>query len=188
MFWTEDTSIPVYDYSLNLNDLKASLQEQATLTSINTYGDCNTLVKISFEEGDTLLFPFFGRHFYTSNIKMDNRCFWYAPIRIHIKKKNILFNDNPISMDSLTTVLQTSHHLFYNNGYSKQQRIEIKWDDHSKFEDRRQILKLVISQVKSIYQAYAKSKFGLPIKQLNQEQINKIRSSTVEFMLYHSFR
>lgn len=187
LFPANNSTIPVYNYSLNQDELKASLQAQVPSTSINSYGDCNTLVKIGFGLGDTLRFPFFGRHFYTPDVKMDSRCFWNAPIRIHIKKDNILFNGHSITMENLTNVLQTDRHLFFKNSDSKDCRLEINWDTNSKLVDRRQILSVLINQIESIYNSYSEQKFGLSLDQLNNNQIQLIKAQFVKFKLYHSF-
>ncbi len=175
---------PFYDYTLTQDELKKSLQTQVSNSNINSYGDCHTIVKISLEPGDTILMPFFGRYFHKENIRFDARCVWYAPIRINIKKDIILFQNNPITLDSLTQLLQTDHNLFFNKTL-EDQRINIHWDNKSSITNRNAILKLITTEVDNIYTEIAKTKFNKSINELNAEEIASIK--WYNFRLYHSF-
>lgn len=175
---------PFYDYTLTQAKLKTSIQAQISDTNINAYGDCITPVKISLEPGDTILMPFFGRYFHKENIRFDARCVWYAPIRINIKKDIILFQNNPITLDSLTQLLQTDHNLFFDMAL-EDQRINIHWDNKSSITNRKAILKLITTVVGNIYTEIAKTKFNKSINELNTEEIASIKR--FNFRLYHSF-
>lgn len=184
LFKDEQKDIPIYDYTLDQLALKKVLQQQIDTSFINRNGDCKTLVKMGFSEQDSIIMPFYGRHFPTSNPYPDTRCFFYPPIRIELKSDSLFLNGEQIGLTHLIEHLNTEQ-SHYPALSVLDNRIDFIWDKHADLNHKKVVLQSIVHFMESYYTKISMARFGKPIQKLNKKERSDIRTYKVD--LYHSF-
>lgn len=176
--------IPIYDYTLDQLALKKDLQKQIDPSFIKHNGDCKTLVKIGFSEQDSIIMPFYGMRFPTSNHDPDTRCFFYPPLRIELKSDSLFLNKKQTSLTHLIELLNTEQ-SYYPALSVLDNRIDFIWDKHANLNHKKMILQSIVHFMEAYYTKISMAKFGKPIQKLNEKERSDIRTYKVD--LYHSF-